>query len=293
MKLLAPALLLAGCMSEDPLPDPPQPIDTVWADQIHAGDMFALVPGTGSFDYYAAVIDPLPEPAVVNVRESEKIADDAIVIEQAIAAAHRAGIPNAQLEDGTVRFGIWGVGFAGTHTAFTYVSWEGLHVPIEILGGTSKCALGGITGNLVNYNRDSADADARDLYRKLQALHPTGNVIVASHSWGGAVAEYLAENLATIESSEGPGASFAFTIAMGVPGFVLNYTFKGPGLRHVGDAMVYEVDRPDDPVHTLHPGGNGGGHQYDITFGEAFQGSYGITTDELSCESVPGACADP
>lgn len=291
MKLWAPALLLAGCMTEETVADPPPPIDTVWAAKIHAGDLFALVPGTGSFDYYAAAIDPLPEPAVVNVRENEKIADDAIVIEQAIAAAHRAGIPNNQLEDGTIRFGMWGVGFAGTHTRFTYISFEGLSIPIEILGGTSKCALGGITGNLVNYNRDSADADARDLYRKLQGVQ--GNVIVASHSWGGAVAEYLAENLATIESSEGPGPAIGFTIAMGVPGFVLNYTFKGPGLRHVGDGMVYEVDRPDDPVHTLHPGGNGGGHQYDITFRDAFQGSYGITTDALSCKSVPGACADP
>lgn len=290
MKLFAAALLVSGCMSEETQPDLPQPIDTIWADSIHAGDMFALVPGTDSYDYYAAVIDPLHDPVVVDVRKSKRIADDAIVIEQAIAAAHRAGIPNAQLEDGTIRFGIWGVGFESAHTEFTYVSFEGLHIPVEILGGTSKCAKGSVASNLVNYNKDNADADARDLYRKLILAKPTGNVIVASHSWGGAVAEYFAENLETIQSSEGPGPAPVFTIAMGVPGVVLNYAFKGPGLRHAGDSMVYEVDRPDDPVHQLHPGGNGGGHQYDITFGDEFIGSYGITTDQMSCEGVAGAC---
>jgi hypothetical protein len=301
MRWIASALLLAGCMADEPAgSDLPPPIDVVWGQTIRPGDMFVLVPGTGSFDYYAAVIDPLPDPVTVDVRENEKIADDAVVIEQAIAAAHRAGIANTMLEDGTITFGIWGVGFAGTHTSFTYVSWEGLHIPVQILGGTSRCALGGITTNLLNYNHDNADADARDLYAKLQAWQiahpgPARNIIVASHSWGGAVAEYLAQERTTVESSLGPLANgtLAFTISMGVPGFVLGYTFQGPGLRELGDRYLYEVDRPDDPVHTLHPGGNGGGHQYDITFGSDFQGSYGITTEQLSCAGVPGACANP
>jgi hypothetical protein len=28
-------------------------------------------------------------------------------------------------------------------------------------------------------------------------------------------------------------------------------------------------------------------------FGETFEGSYGITTTELSCHGVPGRCAQP
>jgi hypothetical protein len=71
---------------------------------------------------------------------------------------------------------------------------------------------------------------------------------------------------------------------------VPDYSFAGPGLRDVTDGHLYEVDRPDDPVHMLSPSGNGGGHQYDILFGTDFQGSYGVTTDELSCDGVPGAC---
>jgi hypothetical protein len=288
--------LLVGCDADEQVgPDLPQPIDVVWARSIHAGDMFVLVPGTGSYDYYATTIDPMADPVEINPRTMVPIANDAIVLEQAIAAAHRAGIPNEQLEDGTINFGMWGVGFKGTHTAFTYTSYEGIRIPINILGGASTCAFGGVQANLLNYNKTDANLDATDLYLKTQAwlkTHPATNVIVASHSWGGAVAEYLAQELPTIESANGPlGAKMDFTISMGVPGFVLGYTFNGPGLRDVSEGMLYEVDRPDDPVHALHLGEPGGGHQYDITFGDDFQGSYGITTEQMSCESVPGPCA--
>ena len=306
---LGSALCVAGCTADEPVgPELPRPIDTVWARTIHPGDLFALVPGTGSFDYFAAVIDPMPDAVPeVGARTDPKIADDAVVLEQAIAAAHRAGIADAQLEDGTLQFAIWGVGFTGPHTSFVYTSWEGLRIPVAILGGTSRCAHGGVTENLLAYNRDNANADAVDLYAKLQAwlpAHPsvTGaprDVIVASHSWGGAVAEYLAFERATIESAHGPladaggTATLDFTIAMGVPAFILDYTFAGPTLRDLSEGTLYEVDRPDDPVHAMHPGGNGWGHEYDITFGDEFRGSYGITTDELSCDGVPGACPDP
>jgi pimeloyl-ACP methyl ester carboxylesterase len=266
-----------------------------------------LVPGTGSYDYLGVTIDPLTDPVpAVNVREIKKVADDGVVFEQAIAAAHRAGIPDEQLVDGTISFGIWGVDFKGAHSSFIYESFEGLRIPVNILGGASRCAHGTVLDNLLNYNKDNADADANDLYAKVQAwlpAHPsrTGaprNVIVASHSWGGADAEYLAQELPTIEGARGPladaggTAKMAFTIAMGVPGFVLGYTFKGPGLRDLTEGSLYEVDRPDDPVHALHPGQNGGGHQYDITFGDDYRGSYGITTEDMSCDGVPGPCTN-
>jgi len=298
MRTLLPALvLIAGCTADDEMgTELPQPIDTVWASSIHAGDMFVLVPGTGSFDYIAATIDPMPDAVPeVSARTMKRIADDAIVFEQAIAAAHRAGIPDAELEDGTITFGIWGVGFAGTHTSFTYVSFEGIRVPVNIIGGTSKCAHGNVPANLLNYNGTNANTDATDLYKKTQAWlkdHPATNVIVASHSWGGADAEYLSQEFPTISSANGPlGATLSFTMAMGVPGFIPGYTFNGPGLRNVTGGMLYEVDRPDDPVHALKLGEPGGGHQYDITFGDQFMGSYGITTEKMSCEGVPGPCA--
>jgi hypothetical protein len=301
MRWIVCALLVAGCMADEPAgPELPPPIDTVWAQTIHPGDMFVLVPGTGGYDYIATQVDPLPDPATVDVHTNTSIANDAVVFEQAIASAHRAGIANEMLEDGTITFAIWGIGLTVPRTSFTYVSWEGLHVPIQVLGGTSKCSTGGITTNLLNYNMDNASADATDLYTKLQtwlAAHPgpQRNVMVASHSWGGAVGEYLAEQRETIESANGPlaNATLAFTVAMGVPGFVLGYTYKGPGLRELGDRYEYEVDRPDDPVHALHPGGNGGGHQYDIVVAGTFLGSYGITTEQLACDGVAGACANP
>jgi hypothetical protein len=297
MRIALALTLLTACAAEEPTgPDLPQPIDVVWGNSIHAGDMFVLVPGTDSYDYYAAVIDPMTaEVPEISPRTNTRIADDAIVLEQAIAAAHRANIPNSQLEDGTIQFGMWGVGFLGTHTSFTYVSYEGIRIPVDIIGGTSKCSMGSVAANLLNYSGDNANADATDLYIKTQSwltMHPATNVIVASHSWGGAVAEYLAQELPTISSANGPlGANMPFTIAMGVPGFVLGYTFNGPGLRNTPQGLEYEVDRPDDPVHVLHAGEPGGGHQYDIMYGDAFQGSYGITTNEMSCETVPGPCA--
>ncbi|HEY0249885.1 MAG TPA: hypothetical protein VGC41_00075, partial [Kofleriaceae bacterium] len=194
----------------------------------------------------------------------------------------------------TIAFGIWGADFQGTHEQFIYTSYEGIHVPVHILGGASKCAHGDVPSNLLNYNADNANADATSIYKLTQAwlaVHPAANITIASHSWGGAGAEYLVENLPTIESANGPlGAPLKLTIAMGVPGFVLGYTFKGPGLRDTSEGRMYEVDRPDDPVHALHAGEPGGGHQYSIIYGDLFQGSYGITTEEMSCEGVPGPC---
>jgi hypothetical protein len=295
--------LIAACAAEPaPSPLPPLPIDTVWARTIREGDLIVLVPGTGSYDYLAASIEPLPGPVpVVDPRVIEKVADDTTVFEQAIGAAHRAGVDPA-----TLTFGLWGAGFTKL-TEFTYVSYEGLHIPIEIIGGTNTCATGLILENFVKYSTTDAEADATDLYARTQtwlAAHPPAsdmprNVIVASHSWGGVVAEYLAENITAIEGSLGPltdakgTAQMAFTIAAGVPAMIPNYKLTGPGLRDFAEGSLYEIDRPDDPVHALDPSGNGWGHHYVIMFGDAFQGAYGVTTEELSCKTVPGECPRP
>jgi hypothetical protein len=303
---------LAGCAAEpDQGTELPQPLDTIWAASIRTGDLFVLVPGTGSYDYIATVIDPMPAAIPeVDPRKIKNIGSDSIVFEQAIAAAHRAGIPASALEDGTMQFGIWGAGFTGTHEQFIYISYEGIRVPIHILGGESKCAHGGVAENILAYNGTNALADATDIYQKTQAwlpVHPsvTGrprNIILDSHSWGGADAEYLTRELSTIAAAHGPLADgtgvarIALTIAMGVPGFVPGYTFQGPSLRYLDPVVknaLYEIDRPDDAVHTLQLQHTSGGHQYTIMFGDDFQGSYGITTQELSCAGVPGACVDP
>jgi hypothetical protein len=308
LSFAAPILALAGCATDEPAgPPPPQAIDVIWQQTIHAGDLVVLVPGTGAYDYLAVPIEPLPGPApVVDVRMIPKVASDAIVFEQAIAAAHRAGISNAELEAGAITFALWGAGFTRLD-AFVYVSYEGLHIPIAILGGKNSCAVGLVVDNLLNYSTDSADKDAIDLYARTRtwlAAHPPASgaprdVIVASHSWGGAVAEYLAFHLDAIEAANGPLADgsgvapMAFTIAAGVPGYVPGYAFAGPSLRDLTEGVLYEIDRPDDPVHAMNPSGNPDGHQYDILFGDAFQGSYGVTTSELSCRGVPGACSLP
>lgn len=299
MRILLLALPLAGCaLAQHENPPPPPVLDTVWAASIHPGDMFVLVPGTGSYGLLAQPIDKLAgDNPDVDVHAMHSVAEDAIVFESAIAAAHRAGIADHMLEDGTITFGMWGAGFAAK-TQFTYVSYEGLRVPIHILGGTSKCAVGSVPDNLFNYNGTNANADAVDLYQRIQMFvtdHPSvsaRNITVASHSWGGAGAEYLAFEKDTIAADNGPlpNATINFTIAMGVPGFVPGYTFAGPSLKDVRDGHLYEVDRPDDPVHMLSPSGNGAGHQYNIVIDGTFVGSYGVTTEELACDGVAGEC---
>jgi len=270
-------LALAACATQPPAPEPPLPIDTVWAQTIHAGDTVVLVPGTGSYDYLAAPIEALPgKDPVVDPRKVPKVGSDAIVFEQAIAAAHRAGV-----DPTTLTYLLWGAGF--THdTAFTYVSYEGLHVPIEILGGENSCATGLIVENLIKYSVSDATTDATDLQKRLAARGTSGNVIISAHSWGGAVAEYFVQNF--------PDANITFTIAAGVPGMIPDYMFTGPGLREFNSGSLLEIDRPDDPVHQLNPSGTPGGHQYVILFGDQFMGSYGVTTEQLSCNGVPGPC---
>ncbi|HUJ62666.1 MAG TPA: hypothetical protein VLX92_29390 [Kofleriaceae bacterium] len=281
--------LLAACASSPPVPPAPPPTDAVWGEAIHPGDLVVLVPGTGSIEYLEQPIEALPgDDPVVDVRRSPMVAGDAVVFEQAIAAAHRAGIDPRALT-----FAIWGAGFTRL-ARFEYVSYEAIQLPVVVLGGTNSCASGDILHNLLNYSIDDADRDARDLYARTfayLAAHPAPEVIVASHSWGGAVAEYLAGQLPSIEADLGPlGARMPLTVADGVPGFVLGYTFAGPGLRPFGDGQLYEIDRPDDPVHAMDPSGDPDGHQYTILFGDAFQGSYGVTTQQLSCAGVPGEC---
>jgi len=103
-------------------------------------------------------------------------------------------------------------------------------------------------------------------------------------------------NLAAVEAANGPLADaggvapMKLTVAAGVPGFILGTSLVGPGARYLGEGMLYEIDRPDDPVHAMDPSGDGDGHQYSILYGDDFQGSYGVTTTELSCAGVPGPC---
>ena len=105
------------------------------------------------------------------------------------------GITNDELEAGALTLGLWGAGFTHT-TGFDYISWEGLRIHITVLGGENSCAHGLVAENLFKYTPENAARDANDLYAKIGAwvaAHPAPReVIVASHSWGGAVAEYLA-----------------------------------------------------------------------------------------------------
>ncbi len=297
--------LLGACATEPPTvaTDLPDPLEEVLADSVHSGDLVVLVPGTASYDFLGATIDALPgERPRVDVRAFTKVADDAIVIEQAIAAAHRAGIPNAELESGAVTFGLWGAGFTRV-TAFDYVSYEGLTIPIVVLGGKNSCAVGRVVDNLLNYSIQNAENDARNLYLDVQrwvTAHPTPSITIASHSWGGAIAEYLTLHLETIAARSaplGPIAPIHLTIAAGVPGYVPGYSFAGPGLRDLEHGALYEIDRPDDPVHAMNPSGNPDGHQYDILAGDAYLGTYlgayGVTTMEISCRGAPGECPLP
>ncbi len=297
------ATLLAACAT-DPAsePDPPQPIDVIWGQSIHAGDLIVMVPGTGSYQYLAQPIEAIGgDNPRVDVRENATVAGDAIVFEQAIGAAHRAGFSNGDLDAGVLTFALWGAGFTKV-TRFDYISYEGILIHVKILGGENSCATGSIFSDLLKYDTTSADIDAKDLYTRIQAwlaANPATaprDVTIASHSWGGAVAEYLAFNLPKYEAAVGPLADgggvapIKLTVAAGVPGFILSMNMAGPSLRDLNDGVLYEVDRPDDPVHALNPSGNGDGHQYDILYGEDFQGSYGVTTTELSCAGVPGIC---
>jgi hypothetical protein len=263
-----------------------------------------MFPGTGSFDYLAKPIEAIGgDNPRVDVRENATVAGDAIVFEQAIGAAQRAGFSNGDLDAGVLSFGVWGVGFTKV-TQFDYISYQGVLIHVKVLGGENSCATGSIFGNLFKYNTTDAQTDATAVYTSIQswlAANPSAsgsarNVIVASHSWGGAVSEYLGLSIAAIEAANGPltdGAGIApmkFTVAAGVPGFILGMSLVGPGLRDLTEGKLYEIDRPDDPVHAMNPSGNGGGHQYSIVIGDDFLGSYGVTTTELACDGVAGAC---
>jgi hypothetical protein len=303
------ACLLGACAT-DAQPAPPEgdPMDAVWPVAITPGDLVVLVPSTGAIDYLATPIQAMPGPVpLVDVRDpaNAKVASDAIVFEQAIGAAHRAGITDQELEDGALTFALWGAGFTSLQ-AFDYQSYEGIRIRVTILGGTNSCATGLVVTNLLNYTKQNATIDATDLYTRTQAwfaAHPSPgaprHVIIDAHSWGGAVAEYLAYNLAAITAPLGPltdgsgTATMPLTVADGVPAFLLGYTFPGPGLRGYTNAWIYEVDRPDDPVHAMNPSGNPDGHNYDILVGSDFLGSYGVTTTELACAGVAGICAKP
>jgi hypothetical protein len=286
MRSLPVAVMLAACAAEPAtMPDQPAPQDTVWGEAIHAGDLIVAVPGTGAYSLIGKAIDevaattPRGQVPLVDVRRKPF---NSINLEQAIAATRRAGFGDDEIEAGRVHFALWGAGVTSA-TEIVYGSFEGLRVPFTILGGRTICADGQLPDNLFNYNSDNADADARDMYVRIAAWiddHPS--------------AEWLASNLGSFEERFGAlphGASLPFVMTAGVPAFIPGYQCLGPGFRTVPSGIrVYEVDRPDDMVHNLDPSGNIEGHQYNITFGDDFRGSYGITTMELSCLGVPGPC---
>jgi hypothetical protein len=296
------ALTLAACAAEPAMPDQPGPLETVWGESIRAGDLVVAVPGTGAYTLTGATIDevaaatPAGSVPLVDVRVKPF---NSINLEQAIAAARRAGFFDEEIEAGRVHFTLWGAGVTRA-TELIYGSYEGLRVPFTVLGGRTVAAEGLVTDNLFNYNSGNADRDASDLYGRIAAWiddHPSvepRRVTLVAHSWGGAVSEYLASHLASFHERFGAlprGASLPFVMAAGVPGFIPGYQCLGPGIRTVESGVrVYEVDRPDDMVHNLDPSGNVEGHQYNIMFGDDFRGSYGITTMELSCAGVPGPC---
>jgi hypothetical protein len=302
-------LALAACAT-DPVPTPagPDPFERVWAASIRPGDLVIGVPGTGGYDtlgiHIEAPFDPAHPDALVEF-DGRRYVGSVEVLEGAIAAAERAGFSAEALESGAVTLGLWGAGITKI-PAFLYHSVGGLAVRFEVLGGTSVCASGSIPANLLNYNGGNAERDATDLHQRTAtwlAAHPgTGprNVTLVSHSWGGVVAEYAATFAATLAARHGPwpDAQLAFTISGGIPAIIPNFPTLGPGFRTVtsSDAdqhaavAAYEVNRPDDPVNTFDPQGNGGGHHYVIMIGDDYRGWYGITTDELACDGVAGQC---
>ena len=287
-------------------PEYPDPFETVWSETIRSGDLVVAVPGTGGYSTLGKVIEEQVDPSQPNAVEVDgrTLIANVEVLEAAIAAAQRAGIADSELEAGVVTLGMWGSGITKL-TSFRYLSLGKLHVRIEVLGGTSVCAVGGIPENLSNYNAGNAKRDAEDLYDRtsawLAAAGGTRNVILASHSWGGVVAEYVASNLAELEARSAPlpdDSHIVFSAAGGVPGFVPDFKPHGPGFRTVtstydevtANVRSYEVNRPDDPVHSFNPRETGGGHHYVIMFGDEYRGWYGITTDEMSCVDIPGPC---
>ena len=263
-------VVLAACTDPVPPVAKPSPLDAIWSESIRPGDLIVAVPGTGGYTDLGVFIDRSPTL-------DGRVDVNPIVLEQAIAAAQRAGI---DVESGAVTLALWGTG--ATRPTFDYESLGGLRVRFDVIGGRSILAAGALIQNLLRYTRDNADLDARDLEARIHALAPNGHVILVAHSWGGAVAEYLVDQLGD--------PSIAFVVAAGVPATIAGYHLRGPGLAPSGGASLYEVDRPDDMVHNMNPSGTIEGHQYDIMFGDAFQGSYGITTMELSCHGVPGRC---
>ncbi len=272
------AVVVAGCAGPAaPAPEPPLPIDAIWAASIRPGDLIVAVPGTGAYDNVGQPIDAA-NGAVIDGTNPQL---NPIVLEQAIAAATRAGFSSDDLAAGAVTLAVWGSG--ATTARFTYRSLGGLTVPFAVLGGENACAIGALPQNILHYTRDNADADARDLIARIAAFDAVGQVTIVAHSWGGAVAEHVLLN----DLADG---SLAFVVAAGVPKAIVGEGFVGPGLRPEGAASLYEIDRPDDPVHSFDFAWDIEGHQYDIIWGDTFVGSYGISTDELSCHRQPGAC---
>ena len=297
MRAIAFLLLAAACAAESAPEAPPvDPLARVWSDSIRPGDLVVAVPGTGIYSDLGAPLDAKADGASPPKVEAKRNVTTVNALEAAIAAVRRAGV-----DPTTVEFGVWGVGITKTDT-FEYASLDGVTVTFHVLGDTrSTCATGSIPANLTNYNEGNANKDARDLYTQLQTFTADRprNITLVAHSWGAVVAEQIGQHLATYKAELGPlTAELTFAVAFGVPAFVPGFTPHGEGFytvtttsgEHSGAVKTYELNRPDDPVHSFDPQGNGNGHQYIIRVADQFIGVFGITTDELSCDNAPGIC---
>jgi hypothetical protein len=297
MRALAVLLLAAACAAEsEPPPPAADSLERVWADSIRPGDLVVAIPGTGIYSDLGASINAKADGATPPTVTASKIVTTVNAFEAAIAAVRRAGV-----DPTTVDFGAWGVGITKTDS-FQYVSLDGVTVTFHVLGDTrSTCATGSIPANLTNFNEGNADKDARSLYAELQTFTADRprNITLVAHSWGAVIAEQIGQHLATYKAERGPLTSeLTFAVAFGVPAFVPGFEPHGEGFytvttqsgEYTGAVKTYELNRPDDPVHSFDPQGNGDGHQYIIRVADQFIGVFGITTDELSCDNEPGIC---
>lgn len=292
-------LLLAACATES---EPETPtvdlLDRAWSDSIRPGDLVVAVPGTGMYTDFGTAVDNAVDGTEPPLIDALRHVGAVEVLEGVIAATRRAGVDVAAVD-----LGIWGAGISKTAT-FRYASLDGATVTFHVLGGKSTCATGNIPANLTNYNAGNADKDARDMYQRLATFTADRprNITLVAHSWGAVVAEYLGQQLATYMTDHGPmDSEVVFAVAAGVPAFVPGFTAHGEGFYtvtstsgdHQGAVKTYEHNRPDDPVHSFDPQGNGAGHHYVIRVADQYLGWWGITTDELSCDNAPGICPAP
>src|SRR5882672_675366 len=104
---------LAACATPGaPIASDPPTIETIWQQVIRPGDLIVAVPGTGGYTDLGAWIDAAYDPAHPSALPviDGRVEINPIVLEQAIAAATRAGLSSTEIEAGAVALGLWGSG---------------------------------------------------------------------------------------------------------------------------------------------------------------------------------------